>query len=57
MPVLEVNGRSYEVDEDGFLMDPEIWNEEVAKDFATTENVFDMTRRSLEAGALHSQIL
>jgi len=43
MPVLEVNGRSYEVDEDCFLMDPELWNDEVAMDFATTEDVVDMS--------------
>ncbi len=43
MPTLELNGRSYNVDEDGFLEDPSIWNEEVAKDFATTEGVADLT--------------
>jgi len=43
MAVFSVNGRNYEVDEDGFLMDPELWNDDVARDFATTENVFDMT--------------
>ncbi len=43
MPTLELNGRSYNVDEDGFLEDPSIWNEEVAKDFATTEGVSDLT--------------
>ena len=39
MPVFEINGHSYEVDEDGFLQNPEIWNEEVAKDFAATESI------------------
>ena len=43
MPTLELNGRNYNVDEDGFLEDPSIWNEEVAKDFATTEGVSDLT--------------
>ena len=43
MPELMLNGRTYEVDEDSFLMDPEQWNDEVAKDFATTEDVFDMS--------------
>jgi len=43
MPQFSVNGRTYEVDEDCFLMDPELWNDQVATDFATTENVFDMT--------------
>ncbi len=31
------------MDEEGFLQDSELWNEEVAKDFARTENVFEMT--------------
>ena len=35
----KVNGRSYEVDEEGFLQEPELWTEEVAADFATTENI------------------
>jgi tRNA 2-thiouridine synthesizing protein E len=39
MPVFEVNGKSYEVDEDGFLENPEVWNEAVACDFATSEGV------------------
>lgn len=40
---VELLGATYEVDEDGFLEDPDIWNEEVAKAFATTEAVEDMT--------------
>ncbi len=43
MPVFEVGGRTYNVDEDGFLQEPDLWNEEAAKDFATTENVNDLT--------------
>ena len=43
MPEFHIDGRTYEVDEEGFLQDPELWNEEVAKDFARTENVNDMT--------------
>ncbi len=35
--MFEVNGRKYEVDEDGFLQSPQNWNREVALDFATTE--------------------
>ena len=30
MPTFEANGRQYEVDEDGFLQEPERWNESVA---------------------------
>jgi TusE/DsrC/DsvC family sulfur relay protein len=43
MPIFEVEGRQYSVDEDGFLENPEIWNEAVATDFATTEGVIELT--------------
>jgi TusE/DsrC/DsvC family sulfur relay protein len=43
MPTFEVDGKSYEVDEDGFLQDPDIWNAEVAKDFALSEDVTELT--------------
>ena len=43
VPVFEIEGRKYEVDEDGFLQEPERWNEDVAKDFAETEAVTDLT--------------
>ena len=39
MPTVELNGRTYVVDEDGFLDDPTIWNEQVAADLATTEDI------------------
>ncbi len=37
MPTLEVESRKFEVDGDGFLQDPELWDEEVARLFATTD--------------------
>jgi TusE/DsrC/DsvC family sulfur relay protein len=43
MPTFEVQGRSYNVDEDGFLDDPQIWNQEVALDFASSEGVTELT--------------
>jgi TusE/DsrC/DsvC family sulfur relay protein len=43
VPDLQVNGRTYSVDEDGFLQDAELWNEEVAKDFASTDNITELT--------------
>ncbi len=43
MPVYEVDGRKYEVDEDGFLQEPDRWNENVATDFAQTEHVTNLT--------------
>ena len=43
MPTFEIQGRQYDVDEDGFLEDPTIWNQTVAFDFATTEGVPELT--------------
>ena len=43
MPKYQHNGRTYEVDEDGFLMEPDIWNAEVAADFAASEDVAELT--------------
>ena len=42
MPEITLNGRTYVVDEDGFLEDPNIWNEDVARDFATTEGITEL---------------
>ena len=39
MPTIELNGRTYAVDEDGFLEDPTVWNEQVAQDLAGTEGI------------------
>jgi len=43
MPTYEHDGRSYEVDEDGFLLDPDLWNETAARDFAASEGVAEMS--------------
>ncbi len=43
MPTFEVDGRAYEVDEDGFLQEPDRWNEDVAKDFAKSESIDALT--------------
>jgi dissimilatory sulfite reductase related protein len=43
MPTFEFGGRSYEVDEDGFLQNPEIWSEEAARDFSNSEGVETLT--------------
>ena len=43
MLTYEVKGRTYPVDEDGFLQEPEIWNDAVAQDFALTEGIEDLT--------------
>ena len=43
MAIFEYRGRQYEVDENGFLQQPQIWDRSVALDFATTEGLQDMT--------------
>jgi len=43
MPTIELNGTAYAVDEDGFLEDPTIWNDHVARDLATTEHIREMS--------------
>jgi len=42
MAMVELGGKQLEIDEDGFIQDPEQWDEEVAKDLAKTENVEEM---------------
>lgn len=43
MSNLEINGAVIELDEDGFLVDPDVWNEDVAKALAVTEEVTELT--------------
>jgi len=43
MAEIEIGGRTFVVDEEGFLQQPEIWNEEVAQLFATTEGIEEMS--------------
>ena len=43
MEVLELGGKQIEIDEDGFIQDPDVWDEGVAKSLAATEGVSDMT--------------
>ncbi len=43
MPTFAAHGTSYDVDEDGFLQQPELWNEDVAKDFAESEAISELT--------------
>jgi len=43
MPTFESNGHVYTVDEDGFLEDPGIWNDDVAKDFMVSEGINELT--------------
>lgn len=43
MPTINVNGVEIEVDEDGFIVDPDLWSEDVAKAFAEQEGIKELT--------------
>ncbi len=43
MPMVSYGGKDIEIDEDGFIQDPNEWNEKVALDLAETEGVTEMT--------------
>jgi len=43
MAMVTLGGKEIEVDEDGFIQDPDEWNEEVAEDLAKTEGVEEMS--------------
>jgi len=43
MPIFELGEVKIEVDEDGFIEQPESWNEDVAKALAVSEDVEEMT--------------
>ncbi|NLX94952.1 MAG: TusE/DsrC/DsvC family sulfur relay protein [Rhodopirellula sp.] len=43
MSCVNVNGKQIAVDDDGFLDDPEVWDEEIAKAFARLEGVDELT--------------
>ena len=45
MPTIEIEGRTFEVDGDGFLSDPEIWNDEVAQLFARYDGITEMSEK------------
>jgi dissimilatory sulfite reductase related protein len=43
MSVIELQGLQIDVDEDGFIQQPELWNEKLAAAIATTEDVEELT--------------
>jgi dissimilatory sulfite reductase related protein len=43
MPIFEYGAIKIEVDEDGFIMEMDRWNEEIARALATTEGVENLT--------------
>ena len=40
---VEFKGKKFEVDEDGFMEEPDQWSEDVARALATTEDVAELT--------------
>jgi TusE/DsrC/DsvC family sulfur relay protein len=45
MACIEIEGRSFEVDGDGFLQEPGVWDEEVARIFASHDGTGELTAR------------
>ena len=43
MSVIDVNGVQFEVDEDGFIQEPDKWSEALAEVIAKTEDVPELT--------------
>lgn len=39
MPTLELGGKSYEVDEEGYLQDWQVWNEDIAREMAKQDGL------------------
>jgi len=42
MPKASLGGMELEIDEDGFIQEPEKWNKEVAEDLAKVEDAYPM---------------
>lgn len=45
MASIEIEGKTFEVDGDGFLSSPEIWDEEVARLFAMNDGIEELTEK------------
>lgn len=43
MAIVTLGGKQIEIDEDGFIQDPDAWDDAVARDLAKTEGVENMT--------------
>jgi tRNA 2-thiouridine synthesizing protein E len=43
MPFVEYQGKQLEVDEDGFIADPSLWDEELARFLAEQEGIHELT--------------
>lgn len=42
MPEIELNGVTVEVDEEGFLVDPAVWNEDIARSLAAAAGIGEL---------------
>jgi tRNA 2-thiouridine synthesizing protein E len=45
MPTIEIDGRTFDVDGDGFLTDPNIWNDEVASLIAKYDGIDELNEK------------
>lgn len=45
MPTLEIEGKVFQVDGDGFLSEPDIWNKEVASLIARSDGIEEMNEK------------
>lgn len=45
MPMIEIDGRSFDVDGDGFLQDPSVWDETVARLFAKQDGTGELNEK------------
>ena len=45
MPTLEIEDKIFEVDGDGFMSKPELWNEDVARLFAKSDGIDEMNEK------------
>jgi len=43
MPIIELNGQKFDVDEDGFIQDTSKWSEDVARGLAKSEGIEGLT--------------
>ena len=43
MPIVQLEGIEVDLDEDGFIQDPDVWSEALAAAIAKTEDVDDLT--------------
>ena len=48
MDVVNVKGKELQVDGDGFLQQPELWNEEIAAEFALLDGTGELTEKHWE---------